>query len=1083
MTDYRQLAVEEAIAQGVDPHLVLRQMRKESGGDPGAVSPKGARGLMQLMPATARQLGVDPSDPVQNIRGGVTYMKQQLDSFGGDPRLAAAAYNAGPGAVRRYGGVPPYAETQDYVRTVAAPSPTAAPDPGYDQDVFGGLGDGDPVAPATPAAGGVPGRRNADGSIDIGDIDRSTNPEFLARQRERLGYDPDVFPEPAAPVGTTPAEPTHRPKTFLGDISDVIGGSIDKLKTDSKAYYEDSTRPKTRKESARQFMTDPLGLKDAMQLGGVVADAAGVALSPIGGLMHAVLRPTSEAIAEHVPIYESGLPALLRGPFARPRRLSKEEGAQALEGDLGVALTSGIPAKGLAGAGLASEAAQAARAGSTAAPQGLDLLGALKRGLGRDRAAEGLADRMNLGRRPPGATPPQAAAAPIAAPAPPPSAPAPGLNLTGKNARVLKILAKALERDGRSYDQVLTDLLARSPHTMPFEIAGENLVGLAEHAGQIPGPGRDFGIERLTQRSATAPDRIKKVADSALGGSDEYFKTRNDLIIRRAEEAKPHFELAFPKPVDADHFERVFRPIVARLPKGAMEKAYDLARQDGRVPEELGLQRGSAVEGRVTRPAPPEEVSAEDLAALRTGKKAPSQGPGLLEFVSKNGGLKDFGGELRAKDLDIWHQKRPFVAKLLRPDGLSDEAMAQKLFEAGYFPEKVAGRMNSADNMTRVTAQDLYDAIDQELAGKPRYARASNDPGRAARLDELERRLREAGVDPRTATPKQASAALGQLRDDIARNEAFAREQGHAPAPGDDDLVHVTNPTLETLHYVKMGLDEALEKFRNPVTGKLELEATAAGRAGQKTRHDLGEALRATDPDYAAAMQVWSERSADLHALKLGRDLFSPKFDMQSEQLADTWAKMSKTSKDHYRKGVGEALVAKVRAGGGVKTMRDVLRSDEFQDRVRLAFKGQKAYEQFIANATREVKMQERFNQVNSGSQTFRRQAQADITGQDGLDAGDLADAGFTAVTGNPGAAIKGVTRKIFKTEAMKTQDVLSDPAANKLLAEALYGDGDTMRLLLQHLKGKPKATPADRYGRLDLARPAVPSGERKERR
>nr|WP_246852104.1 lytic transglycosylase domain-containing protein [Patulibacter sp. SYSU D01012] len=111
-----------AARHGLDPQIFTNLVRQESGFDPNAGSSAGARGLCQLMPGTAATLGVrDLTDPAQSLEGGAKYLRQQLDRFGGDYRKALAAYNAGPGAVQRYGGVPPYPETQHYVATILGP--------------------------------------------------------------------------------------------------------------------------------------------------------------------------------------------------------------------------------------------------------------------------------------------------------------------------------------------------------------------------------------------------------------------------------------------------------------------------------------------------------------------------------------------------------------------------------------------------------------------------------------------------------------------------------------------------------------------------------------------------------------------------------------------------------------------------------------------------------------------------------------------------------------------------------------------------------------------------------------------------
>jgi len=117
---YDDIIVEHSRLHDIRPSLVRAVVQVESGFNPRAYSPKGAMGLMQLMPATAREFGVrNPFNPEENIRGGVAYLRQLLDRYDNNEQLALAAYNAGPGAVDKHGqSIPPYRETRDYVTKV-----------------------------------------------------------------------------------------------------------------------------------------------------------------------------------------------------------------------------------------------------------------------------------------------------------------------------------------------------------------------------------------------------------------------------------------------------------------------------------------------------------------------------------------------------------------------------------------------------------------------------------------------------------------------------------------------------------------------------------------------------------------------------------------------------------------------------------------------------------------------------------------------------------------------------------------------------------------------------------------------------
>jgi soluble lytic murein transglycosylase-like protein len=117
--EYDSVIEQAAERYGIDPALLHGLIQQESGFDPGAQSSAGASGLTQLMPGTASSMGVsNPLNPTESIEGGARYLSQLMSQFGGNTEDALAAYNAGPGAVQQYGGIPPYAETQSYVSKV-----------------------------------------------------------------------------------------------------------------------------------------------------------------------------------------------------------------------------------------------------------------------------------------------------------------------------------------------------------------------------------------------------------------------------------------------------------------------------------------------------------------------------------------------------------------------------------------------------------------------------------------------------------------------------------------------------------------------------------------------------------------------------------------------------------------------------------------------------------------------------------------------------------------------------------------------------------------------------------------------------
>lgn len=291
----RQQVAEEAQRQGVDPDLATSLTWQESRFRPNLTSPKGAYGPMQLMPGTANDLGVNPYDVPQNIAGGVRYLKQQLERFGGDQRLALAAYNAGPGAVERHGGVPPYQETQHYVRSIlgtigraltpasaeAATGPATRLTPEMLEQRFGGA----------PASASPPSTAPVAQGAGRPPPPRTEKPVDLVIDIEKRS--PDTAAPPAAPGSS-----------LAGTIEPVTEGGVE------QTLAARTTAPETPPPSAADT-SRPQGPLSALPWWGKAALATGTStLGAVGGAALGAMTGPAAPLA--VPALEMGGSALAR---------------------------------------------------------------------------------------------------------------------------------------------------------------------------------------------------------------------------------------------------------------------------------------------------------------------------------------------------------------------------------------------------------------------------------------------------------------------------------------------------------------------------------------------------------------------------------------------------------------------------------------------------------------------------------------------------------------------------------------------------------------------------------------------------
>jgi hypothetical protein len=274
---------------------------------------------------------------------------------------------------------------------------------------------------------------------------------------------------------------------------------------------------------------------------------------------------------------------------------------------------------------------------------------------------------------------------------------------------------------------------------------------------------------------------------------------------------------------------------ILRRPSGraALRRAYRIARDEGVNPESLGLFVMEAGDGGLRTGASAVARDADtiaDLDALRAGRavRGAGRGPTLLEFISRNGGVRDDGGELAQIGATTWNRQGSWRTQAVKDTGLDLETMAQRALDAGYFDDigDVAG---DVENYQRLGPQDLINAIDEELRGTPRYGRAEGDTDTSAaavmrrqRRAALDERLQREGLDINTMSNDEI---LRRIRDaDDADARVMAQLYGEGPDAPQIELVPGQVPSIRTLDYVRRGLNQVLEGKRDKTTRRLQLD-------------------------------------------------------------------------------------------------------------------------------------------------------------------------------------------------------------------------------------------------------------------
>jgi len=593
------------------------------------------------------------------------------------------------------------------------------------------------------------------------------------------------------------------------------------------------------------------------------------------------------------------------------------------------------------------------------------------------------------------------------------------------------VLDGAVDRYGARFNpdagvlaQRADERAAQGLETTFVDLMDEGQRGLGRALATRQTPARQAVREFAEGRAERLPDRMAMQARRTMSNDPRSpAEIRDQLAASGRREAEPLYREAYSRQIEPSPVidEMLSRP----AGRAALQKAYTIARNEGRNPNELGMfvstrEAGSpAASSRL--PDDPELFA--DLDAMRAGRRTqgPARGESLLEFISKNGGVRDDGGDLAAIGADAWNRQGAWRSRAVRDDGLSLEQMADRARAAGYFDDIADASADSADNYQRISSQDMARAIDAELRGNPRFARAVGDTDRSAnaalrssRRNALEERLSREGIDISRASNADIARALRDADDAEARAMAFM--EGDSPGP-QVELIPGETPSMQTLDYVKRGFDDVLEGSRN-ATGQLVLDTN--GRAVQQLRRDYRAELDRLNPAYAAARASHASASQLQRATELGENFLS----MEADEFSRQASRLNPAEREVAVAAARRAVERGAGTQGAAPGVAQRLASGREQNMRNAALLENPIPMQDAMRAEREGVMAARAVYPGSGSITSQAVSDQAQTGMNVL------SAGANAVTGN----VRGTVGALGRLVRLG----YSDQEANALMTAAI---------------------------------------------